>query len=414
MLFRLEGTVGSTLRVASCLALATVFFAHALGPRAAAAASIISIGTGPATAPRAATSASDLSGDGSTVVGVLAHNLPTDDCSPSERSGFVWTEARGMTLIDAPEGFRLDPTSVSYDGRVVVGNLTGHETSPDEAFRWTESGGLESLGTGAAYGVSADGAYVFGSISTSSPYYYDIPVDVNTDPHAPPVPVDQRLIATEVFSASADLSAFTGSAAFSPFDGPTVFRLEPGSTQSPLPILPAGYDEWISYGTRISADGSTIVGPINGPPYSREDNRTEAFVWREGEPLLPLGYVGIDLSDHPESWARDVSGDGSVVVGYSYTADDVSAFVWTEETGMQSLEVLLTQAGVDLGDWELHDIAGISDDGRTLVATGLDGVAFRSFLVVIPEPGTGLLLSLGLSFMAHHGRRSRNPSFGTC
>ena len=382
----------------------------ALHAAAAAGASITPIGTGPAVGPRAGTSATDLSGDGRTVIGVLDHGDRLCERGPNTLSGYVWTASQGMTLLPAPSGFRAEPVSISRDGAVVVGNLVGHETLPDEAFRWTQAGGLESF-RGGATAVSADGAYVLGSIDPASPYYYDIPFV--GDPHGPaPLPIDQRLLGSITYSASDDLSVFTGSGDFSRHDGPNVYRLEPSTNDSPRPVLPSGYEDWISYGTRVSADGSTIVGPIASPPTDRDNPRIEAFVWQDGQPVLPIGYVGSDLSNYPESWARDVSGDGSVVVGYSWTRDDSSAFVWTEETGMQSLEVLLAQAGVDLGDWHLHDVAGISDDGRTLVTTGSDGVASRSFLVVIPEPRTVILLGLGLAALAYRERHSAGPSTG--
>ncbi len=44
-----------------------------------------------------------------------------------------------------------------------------------------------------------------------------------------------------------------------------------------------------------------------------------------------------------------VSADGSVVVGYSYNANsDMKAFRWTLETGMESVEDWLSNAGVSI------------------------------------------------------------------
>jgi uncharacterized membrane protein len=84
--------------------------------------------------------------------------------------------------------------------------------------------------------------------------------------------------------------------------------------------------------------------------------------------------VGLDDLPGGEtaSWAYDVSGDGSIMVGDS---DDGSptAFIWDDGNGMRNLkDVLETDYGLDLTDWQLQRATGISDDGNTIVGTGIN------------------------------------------
>ncbi len=111
-------------------------------------------------------SASSLSADGLVVVGY--------SYSSNGLEAFRWTEASGMVgLGHLPGSYSYSfAYGVSADGSVVVGSSsTGNGT---EAFRWTEAGGMVGLGDLAnglgagglwsfAYGVSADGSVVVGS-----------------------------------------------------------------------------------------------------------------------------------------------------------------------------------------------------------------------------------------------------------
>jgi hypothetical protein len=107
-----------------------------------------------------------------------------------------------------------------------------------------------------------------------------------------------------------------------------------------------------------------------------------------------------------ESGAFGVSGDGSTVVGQSVSASGVEPFVWDATNGMQSLQVLLTSLGVELSGWQLLQAGGVSDDGHTIVGVGLNPAGdLEGFIAVIPEPGTALLLGLGLALASATGLR---------
>jgi uncharacterized membrane protein len=85
--------------------------------------------------------------------------------------------------------------------------------------------------------------------------------------------------------------------------------------------------------------------------------------------------VGLELSGVQQSWAEDVSHDGSVIVGDAMfdatgTAD---AFIWTAEQGMRRLkEVLVDDYGLaaSLSGWTELGARAISADGRTIVGRG--------------------------------------------
>ncbi len=90
---------------------------------------------------------------------------------------FRWTESGGMVgLGDLPGGDSYsDASDVSADGSVIVGR--SNSVNGGEAFRWTESGGMVGLGDlpgGDSYsdasGVSADGSVIVGRSNSVNGY----------------------------------------------------------------------------------------------------------------------------------------------------------------------------------------------------------------------------------------------------
>ena len=97
---------------------------------------------------------------------------------------------------------------------------------------------------------------------------------------------------------------------------------------SGLGFLPGGTQ---STASRVSRDGSVVVGTANG-------NR--AYRWTSAGGMVNLGT----LPGGTDSFASDVSDDGSVVVGTGYSAG-ARAFRWTSAGGMVNLGLPLDGGG---------------------------------------------------------------------
>jgi hypothetical protein len=132
----------------------------------------------------------------------------------------------------------------------------------------------------------------------------------------------------------------------------------------------------------ISSDGRTIVGRV--APFGSGVNHLAAH-WRDGD-LTTLGTIpGTYQSD-----AWDVSGDGSVVVGFAGVSlfQGKRAVIWDESSGMRDIKQELEDVhGLDLGEWSLEVATGISRDGTIVVGNGYPSVGRNgSWIAVLPRP----------------------------
>lgn len=211
--------------------------------------------------------ASDVSGNGSVVVGAST--------STSGREAFRWSAGSGMVgLGDLAGGdYKSYASGVSGDGSVVVGY--GTTATGIEAFRWTTGSGMVSLGDLAgenansfsqnsyAVGVSEDGSVVVGYGTSDS--------------------------------------------------GQEAFRWTASGGMVGLGDLAGGNFQSVAYDS--SDDGSVVVGfGISASGYE------EAFIWEQGsgmhslKDLLTTVY-GLDLGDWRLGRAYGVSADGQIIVG---------------------------------------------------------------------------------------------------
>lgn len=272
---------------------------------------------------------------------------------------------------------------VSADGQVIVG-VAGVGVNQIRAFRWTQAGGLQSLGSlggvwSEAHGVSADGAVVAGwSLTTVSATY--------------------RAFRRTQFEGMQNIGSLSGSSSWGrglSADGSVVvgedqnrvgrlraFRWSAATGMQDLGTL-GGYQS----GARgVSADGLVVVGWATLPGEIQR-----AFRWTPSGGMQALGSLG------SASEALSVSGDGSVVVGKFHTAGANRAFRWTASGGMENLN--LTYASLLTDGSILFAANSISADGRFIVGYGWNATTLRleAFLLdTVPEPASLIALGLGL------------------
>jgi probable HAF family extracellular repeat protein len=171
-----------------------------------------------------------------------------------------------------------------------------------------------------------------------------------------------------------------------------------------------------SFGFAVSGDGRTVAGAAYA---FGSGDRTEAFRWTAAEGMRPL--LDNPPPDGPSgerfvSWANAASHDGSVVVGQmGYQTQNgglIGAFVWTQATGAQSLESILTGAGFDLDGWLLQSAVAISADGQVIAGNARravgNGFLERGFVVdfrVVPEPSAFASALVAVGAIALRRRR---------
>ena len=119
---------------------------------------------------------------------------------------------------------------------------------------------------------------------------------------------------------------------------------------------------FFSAASGVSRDGSVIVGQ------SYSDSGKEAFRWTAADGMTGLGDLpGGEFA----STAFAVSGDGKTIVGQASGPNGPEAFLWTSDKGMQSLGTLLGNNSAAAG-WRLNEARDISDDGTVVVGSGLN------------------------------------------
>lgn len=263
-------------------------------------------------ASRSVSAAYGVSADGSVVVGMAYDPL-------GRPQAFRWTQASGMVGLGYASGVGTPDENIAYgvsaDGSVIVGRASVIQNDVlygFDAFRWTQAGGMVSLGesTNAAYGVSADGSVVVGDTATGSSFRW----------------TQARGVANIRGNFVLNSGAYFGA----------------------------------QYADFVSADGSTAVG-TNDAGFS-----SSAAYWNTRNGLKSIVVPGSVVGE-----AFAASADGSVVVGsVGYTGYPREAFIWDGINGFRPLTSALSAQGLDMAGWAFYAALGISDDGRTILAYG--------------------------------------------
>ena len=157
----------------------------------------------------------------------------------------------------------------------------------------------------------------------------------------------------------------------------------------------------------VSADGRVVVGYV-GPAATQEGK--QAFRWTEQTGMVGLGQ----LSGSQYSFATAVSGEGSLVVGYSAAR----SFTWTQSNGMVLLPapssnsfsiaydvsadgsvivghsysgnffpISWTKSSGTFGQWQRILIPILNVNGASIEATSADGSVVVGHLILQPSSG---------------------------
>lgn len=383
-------------------ALVVVGLLGALAPVASLAAEFSSLGVtcGPAFFPTFCVV--DMSGDGNTIL----------------FQDRIWRVGSGFEAI-GPQGY-YQVTALSDDGSTVVGDyyVTDSPLGPHtEAAiwlggdNWRPLGGLPNSGPcgsswTSAYDVSNGGEKVVGLAWVGQDCVGSARAFEWTEENGI---VDLGSIAANRASRANQISADGGViAGWS--DAPSGARLgafwDHGAP--PVWITPKLVPVAAGEVTGINSDGSILVGggfSDNSNPTNPASTAFEPWLWSEATGLIHLGTVkGLRgaLIDG-QHYSRDVSDDGSVVVGQDtlFQLGEQWAFIWTKKDGIKALQDYVrartdpaTKAKLcpaqrsvlqPCSQWDLWNTAAITNDGKTIVGTGRNPQGnWEAFKVTLP------------------------------
>ncbi|HYD00282.1 MAG TPA: hypothetical protein VEB22_03575 [Phycisphaerales bacterium] len=343
-----------------------------------------------------------ISGDGQYAVGI------TYNPSTLPRAARWSTDGAAPTLmLPHPIGTIETAPTCSGDGSVVFGSWN----SSSRGFRWTESGGSSDIQapTGrlfrGVHSVSDDGTRGVGHASGTSPG--------GPNPPLPPAPClwtlqsGVQLIDIPAGHADAQLVRI------SPDGGTAVGYLTPTSTGLRVPATWSESGGWRMLPMIPGADfaGGTLVS--SGGTVAVMSGMSQGFFvaarWTEEGGTVPITSPAVTGDIH----FNGMSADGSVLVGQGQLAQGGGAVLWTPDTGLVLLDDYLSSLGLDLTGWSLLGAMDVSNDGRTIVGTGVqffpDGT-FRSaeWVVTVPTPPAALIAGCALICGAARRKRFNN------
>ena len=344
------------------------------------------------------------------------------------------------TLEWLPDG--IAPSSLSYDGSVVAGNVIGDYSY--ETYRWTSATGVVRLGQstydtiGVAAGVpkvSYDGTRISGTILSSDDFATQGIWDINTgwQETMPPAPANGGIMDLSYGSAwglsgnglmvtgfywtntgRAQSSTWTSTAGMvalpqlanhnarvnaASYDGSVVVGWEEHSNG---PWQPRVWRNGVKYNIfdsdaftsaeSVNGDGSIVVGQIWDPVF----NLRVAAIWYwngTSYTLTNLGYLPGTIIGRGQALLTGVSNNGKIAVGFDQFRDTsplTAGAIWTPATGLVYATDYLASIGIAFPeDQMLLEMDAVSPDGSTLagMSQDIDGY-LHPFLVHLTPPCT--------------------------
>ena len=328
-----------------------------------------------------------VSGDGKTLFGSAGN-------SSGAAHAFTWTSAAGFTDLGSLDHL-TNPSyasAASFDGSVIVGFSETKNNALWHGFMWTKAGGMIDLGAAdnsagsSIWGVSADGTVLAGGSFTA-----------NTIDRAMRYTVaggwqNLGLISgtggySDAFGISGDGKVIVGMSTIAA-GNLHAFRWTQASGMTDIGTIAGAGGTAVA--TAVNSDGSVVVGRSS----LTTGSNYHGFRWTSAG-MADLGTIGNAVGN---SVALGINGDGTIVVGQSAIASGSTqhAFIWTSPTGMQDLNTVLSNAGVNMTGVELTVARGISSNGQFIAGAGTfpnAPGATHAFLARIGGSGTGVTTS---------------------
>lgn len=355
---------------------------------------------------------------------VVAGGLPGYDYVAAR-----WTQATGATGLGTFAGagvFARDyVTGMSADGSVILANVSsgvGASGNHTDAVHWTQSSGLVGIGhlpghqTSFANAVSGDGSVIVGSSvtgfvpgsgRTELAYRWTQQGGMESLGYLGGFSWNPESVATDISSEGAVIVGTSGAQAF---------RWTEATGMQGLGFFAGGL--------KISGDGNVIVGWQNAEP----------FRYTSDLGLVPLGHPELTANGGGLISALTQDG-GIILGMTSDLFNNPYPFIWSQSSGLRDFRNVLTDVfglGDELAGWKNVVGYDISADGRFIVGGGNDpsGIA-RGWLIdlglnppalppgtdtpppnirPVPEPATyGLSAALGLGawVIVRRKRRTR-------
>ncbi|MDM9625406.1 autotransporter domain-containing protein [Rhizobium sp. S152] len=327
--------------------------------------------------------ASNLSANGKSVIGTH-RNIDT-----GLTSAFVWTKDGNYVDIGLLEGQQTTASGISANGSAVVGTASNDPVYL-QGYYWSKENGIRGIGyldggsKSSARAISADGSTVVGWADT-----------LNGDRHAVMWIADEQFLwdldQNSLYDqSSADLVSSDGSVIAGAFSigsaGNRVFRWTELTGMQDIGDV-GTVNSGRTYLNAMSEDGRYLVGNS-----TVDNNEIRAFrydaIGDSASNSAPMRNLGV-LEGGNYSNAKDVSDDGSVVVGQARDAENVDrGFRWTEDTGMQTVEDWLAKNGANIGNFTTSSADFVSADGKIIMGTASDYTAYIARLgsgIINPE-----------------------------
>jgi uncharacterized membrane protein len=239
-----------------------------------------------------------ISGDGLTVVGVAGITT---------YHAYRWSAAGGYSDMGTLAGYsQSEAHDANHDGSIIVGTLSNGQGSTPQAFRWTQTGGMQGLGAGTtAQAISRDGGTIVGNFGTAPDGFRWTPLGGMEF-----LPSLGGIGSARVSGVNFDGSIVVGNSG-ADFH-PTMWL-----NGSPIDLMPGG-----NVGVFLSAGGVNDTGTVVVGQATTSTFQLTAGVWTALTGIVPLSdYLtsnGVAVPSGLElAHCTAVSSDGMTFAGYT-------------------------------------------------------------------------------------------------